>query len=251
MYQVPAPYSYQRPPSDSYSRQEVLRQYGPPKGVVTEVDVAGHFHPKELLRKVSRELTSMQYHIEEETVEILKSPVGQSTGEIHGHIKASHTQKVNPGGRFTYKNTDAFIMFLLIFLLSGILLMFWHFLFLALAIIGVIMLVVFQDALFRKEFTYPVTLVATIVISLPGEVYEDFRRTERVPMSTNVSVIIGGRVDITRNTSVEQEKSMIHRKGRVEISPYYERSESFLWNKITENVNFLTQSIEAARDEFL
>lgn len=230
-----------------YSRQVLLETAVP----VKEVDFKGHFHPNELVRKVGREIVRMGYHIESEDLKIEKTPVGGSTGQFVGVVHGVAAKKVRNAGHYTYLWIEGFVAALLLGASMSLLGLFDTLLILVGAAV-VVLFVVFRENLFNREFTYDAEIRAELIVSMPGELYEDFRREERIPISTNASALVARRFWADW-IFADPRHELIRQAGRGhdEDSGELLTESQVRMAKLEEDTQSLVRKMEAERDALL
>lgn len=260
-YPQPAGFPVYPPPALDYratfSRQSLIQS----GHSVVEVDFEGHYHPSEALRKVSRALTEMEYQIQLEDLTMYKNPFGTSTGQFIGVVHAAAGTFVKPAGRFSYlwiEGLAAAITFGIFFIALGAiayLIAQGVFLSAILSILGSVLtslVVVFREPLFRREFLYGVEVRADLKVALPGETYEDFRKDERVPISTRASAIMASKLeahvvfDLPKHAQIRAAG-----KGRDEATPQWLYEDAFWKRKIQENFDSLVRKVGLIKGELL
>ena len=235
------------PDLSRYQRQTLLQTTDDLK----EVDFKGHFHPNELVRKIGREIVQMGYHLEVEHLDITKTPVGSKTGQFLGVVHGTTSVNVDPAGRYVYLAMAPFVAalaFAFVVLLLG-LLNFW------IIIAGVAFLVgfvVFRKQLFGRSFIYAGDLKMELIVGIPGEMYEDFRREEQVPISTNASAMISRRVSGFWVYNQPKEREIREKEiGTDEADPEWDLNFRSRIAKSKIDMEELVQKVEATREAIL
>ncbi len=233
--------------ADRYSRQSLLDD----SDAMSEVDFKGHFHPSELVRKVGRVLVEMGYHLDVEELKIDKTPVGRSTGQFLGVVHGTTITEVNPAGHYSFLWTAALGISVLIAV--GLLAL----AFINIALIGVglaifVFLIVYRDKLFRREFAYGGELKADLIVGLPGEIYEDFRKDEKIPISTSASAMIARKVKAYWTYEKPWHKEVRNREqGADEVSEEWEQLYRERIKAVKGDMENLIGKMEAERDALL
>lgn len=233
--------------SDRYSRQSLLDD----SDAMSEVDFKGHFHPNELVRKVGRALVQMGYHLDEEELRIDKTPVGKSTGQFLGVAHGTTKTEVNPAGYYSYLWTTALGISLLIAV--GLLaLAFIHIALLSVGLAIFILLLIYRDRIFRREFAYGGELKADLIVGIPGEIYEDFRREEKIPISTSASAMIARKVKgYWTYDNPNHQEIRGREQGVDEVSEEWERLYQKRIQAVKGDMENLIRKMEAERDALL
>ena len=253
MWPPPAPPADWRP---AYSRQSLLQGFD----TIQEVDFNGHYHPNELVRKSSREMTVLGYGIRLEDLRIEKTPVGQSTGTFIGVVHGASQTNVLPAGRYDYTSYGATIAFIgLGSVLVALSLLSWSSLVAVVLpawfalVAGVILIVVgivFGAGFSRRSFVFNGRLVSELVVVISGEIYEDFRREEPMPISANASAIIASKLRGSNVYSAPEHARVVAAgRGQETMDPAWYREVAFWTSKTEDNLRLLVQRVEAARTE--
>lgn len=230
-----------------YSRQSLLDD----SDAMSEVDFKGHFHPNELVRKVGRDLVQMGYHLDVEELEIDKTPVGRSTGQFLGVVHGTTKTEVNPAGYYSYLWTQALGISLLIAV--GLLaLAFIHIVLISVGFAIFVLLIVYREKLFRREFAYGGEIRADLMVGLPGEIYEDFRKDEKIPITTSASAMIARKVKGYWTYDQAWHREIRDREQGVdEVSEEWERLYRRRLETVKEDMEHLVRKMEAERDAML
>jgi hypothetical protein len=198
----------------------------------------GYYHPAEITRKISR---------------VVKNPVGQATGETFGYVHAGGSQEIYPAAHVKYFDSAAFYtivglsIFLIILLLVFSTIIIPFAIFALLNILVLVLVVVFRERFFRKDFVYAVRIDADFAIGIPGEVYEDFRANSKNPIRTNVSVIIAGRTKAIRRTNLNQEKLMSKSGSQHFFLPQMHAANESWSTRVGEVVEAIATGLESGR----
>ncbi len=231
----------------SYSRQFLRENYKD----VKEVDFRGHFHPTEIVRKTGRELAQMEYSLKVEDLDIQKTPVGTSTGQFLGVVHGTTEVQVYPAGRYGYLWMEPFVVSIIVtILLLGLYLI--HPAYLGVGLISLILLVIFREKLFGREFTYGGEIRTDLVVAIPGEIYEDFRRDEKIPISMNASAMVAWR--LKGYWTYEDPKHLNMRiigSDRDDLSPEWAHVFNSRRQKVRKDMEVLVAKMEAMRDALL
>ena len=131
-------------------RQQILQG----SDYAREVDVDGNFHPKEFLRKLSREFTILRYSVTREDGRMMKNPVGNQTGEFSGNIEAG-AYSVVVGGTCTYADESQLIVMLVLLAILGVIIgVFTHGIgFIAILLLCALLYIQLRDR-FKKSFDF-------------------------------------------------------------------------------------------------
>ncbi len=235
------------PDLSRYHRQTLLQT----SDGLKEVDFKGHFHPNELVRKIGREIVQMGYRLEVEHLDITKTPVGSRTGQFLGVIHGTTSVTVDPAGRYSYLATGRFAGALLV----GLVTLLFIFVNLWVGLVGLglsVALIIFRHQLFGRVFTYAGELKTELIVGIPGEMYEDFRREEQVPISTNASAMISRRVSGFWVYNQPKEREIRERaKGKDEPDPEWDLNFRSRIAKSKIDMEKLVRKVEAERGAIL
>ncbi len=204
-----------------FSRHEFLSRFT----IAREVDVKGHFHPSELRRKLARDTVRYGLFVVQEDGGIQKDAIGHATGTARGLVKAGVTQWVRPAGQVDYYDRRAHYRAVL--LAAAIPALLGLFLAVASPSLTVVMLMVsvvvgvaaavLGKPRFQGASPFDVRLEVSVQMQLDGETYEDFRAGSNVPISSNLSLLVGGRVDYYPVTSPKQDELIRAGDGRIVV----------------------------------
>jgi len=249
---IPPPAGFfQQPTMDVTQRQQIIQNY--PIGA-REVDVDGNYHPKEFLRKLSRYFTMMQYNVTSESGDMIKSPVGQQTGEFHGNIQANASFPINPAGTFNYNDYTIIWLLLIVFTIIGILTGIYTY-GVGLAIMLILFFLIFimyGNQLCNRTVPFSGRLDLYLQAHLDGEIYEDFRSgaSGKMPVSSNLSLILGGRIEpITNRLGLKEEQFLMSGRGKMLNSAEWFQAIDYFTSKVRIDINELAEKAEAVRME--
>lgn len=186
-----------------------------------------------------------------EDLDIQKTPVGTSTGQFLGVVHGTTEVQVNPAGRYTYLWMEPFVVSVVVtILLLGLYLI--HPAYLSVGLISLILLVIFREKLFGREFTYGGEIKTDLVVAIPGEIYEDFRREEKIPISTNASAMVAWRLN--GYWTYEDPKHLSMREigdDRDYLSPEWWHEFKSRKQKVRKDMEVLVAKMEASKDALL
>lgn len=205
-----------------FSRHDFLSQFP----IAREADVKGHFHPSELRRKLSRDLVKYGLFVAQDDGGIQKDAIGHATGTATGIVRAGATQWVRPAGQVHYYDRKAHLQ--LVFLVAvvpsflGFVLAYaswaWTVLLVMLAVALAILVAVLGKKYFCGASPFDARVQVEAQMQIAGETYEDFRAGSNVPISSNLSLLIGGRVDYYPVTNAKQDELI--RAGTARITAF-------------------------------
>lgn len=183
--------------------------------VVREVDVKGHFHPNELRRKLARDFTGFRLHVLEDNGGVQKGAVGQATGTAWGMLRAGAGQPINPAARVEYVDRRLWLTITVVGFLSLLLSASWGFGrkdavaawgFVLLAFVLVTLSWIFGKRLFHRAFHIAARVDTELQVEIGGETYEDFRTGTNVPISSNLTVLVGGKTNTVSVTDARHDR---------------------------------------------
>jgi len=246
---IPSPIQFSAPPATR--RQQILQAADYAK----EIDADGNYHPKEFLRKLSREFTLLKYSITREEGTMAKNPVGLQTGEFVGEIQAQASNIVNVG-TCTYRDESTLLMLLLFLVVIGVVVgVFTYGIALILTVgLAIWIYYAYRDR-FKRNFTYQTRVDVTLEAYLSGEVYEDTRpqaNQKKLPITSNLSLIIGGNVrtsDIPMGLPFDQ----IRASGRGVCVPslWLPQAVEYWQTKVRADIDSLSDRAEKVRRELV
>lgn len=233
------------------TRTAMLNSYD----LVREIDVKGHFHPNELRRKLARDLTHSNLNVLEEEGIVQRESVGNATGLAVGHLRAGASQFIRPAGFGEYVDRKAWAAAVISAILgigglgglfylasrdSGVV-----------ALTGILLVVVLValaaagKSLFRRRFEFNARIDSEVFLQVEGEMYEDFRASSNIPITSNLTLLVGSVVRPVRVTTGYQDRLIQSGDARITMFQglYWERE---FWKRKVSDL--MDQTMRRARD---